>query len=260
VCRPPIQEIAVGLPVTAHGVRLLRELPTCERLWNERALRIIAMEELTLNYWRKAFSNLSVAFNAAKIELCQLDGAIGDGDHGASMARGFEETERELSSLGELPDVATLFRTAGNAFLSKVGGVTGVIFGTFFLEAGKKAEGLTQLDAPALSVMFDSALAGVKKKGKVSEGDKSMVDALAPAVAALKQMSEKAADCRAVLSTLAEAARRGSEATKAMAAKVGRARYQKQKGVGHVDPGSASIAIFFRTLLENSEATRTAKS
>jgi phosphoenolpyruvate---glycerone phosphotransferase subunit DhaL len=208
------------------------------------------MDKLKLDYWRRAFANLTVAFNVAKVRLCQLDGAIGDGDHGASMARGFEEMEKELSSLGEPPDVATLFRTAGNAFLNKVGGVSGVIFGTFFLEAGKKAEGLKEIDASTFAAMLGSALEGVEKKGKVNEGDKSMVDALAPAVAAIQQMTGKDADCRDVLSAVAEAARRGSEATKEMAAKVGRARYQKTKGVGYVDAGSASLAIFFRTLEE----------
>jgi phosphoenolpyruvate---glycerone phosphotransferase subunit DhaL len=208
------------------------------------------MEKLNLDYWRRAFASLTSAFNAAKVRLCQLDGAIGDGDHGASMARGFEETAKELASLGEPPDVATLFRTAGNAFLNKVGGVSGVIFGTFFLEAGKKAEGLKEIDISALAAMLGSALEGVKRKGKVNAGDKSLVDALAPAVAALQQMTGKEADWRDVLSALAEAAQRGSDATKGMAAKVGRARYQKTKGVGHVDAGSASLAIFFRTLEE----------
>ena len=218
------------------------------------------MAELTLDYWQRAFSNLTLAFSAAKVELCQLDGAIGDGDHGASMARGFDETERALSFLTEVPDVATFFTTAGNAFLNKVGGVSGVVFGTVFLEAGKKAEGLTQIDAAALTVMLDSALQGVKRRGKVSEGDKSMIDALAPAVAALKQTSEKGADWQEMLSALSEAARRGSEATKEMAAKVGRGRYQKEKGVGHIDAGSASIAIFFRTLAESGRSIQTAES
>jgi phosphoenolpyruvate---glycerone phosphotransferase subunit DhaL len=208
------------------------------------------MEKLNLDYWRRVFSNLTAAFNAAKIALCQLDGAIGDGDHGASMARGFQEMENELSTVGEPPDVATLFRTAGNAFLNKVGGVSGVIFATFFLEAGKKAEGLTEIDASTLTLMLAAALEGVKKKGRVNEGDKSMIDALAPAVATLHQMTAKGADWKEVLPALAAAARQGSEATKTMPAKVGRARYQREKGVGHVDPGSASIAIFFRTLAE----------
>jgi phosphoenolpyruvate---glycerone phosphotransferase subunit DhaL len=206
------------------------------------------MESLSRDYWQKAFTNLAVAFNDEKVSLCQLDGAIGDGDHGASMARGFSEALGRFPALGDSPEIAALWKTAGNAFLSKVGGVTGVIFGTFFIEAGKKAEGLAEIDPPALAAMLENALDAIKKRGKVQEGDKSMIDALAPAVHALKQTTEKGSTLKEVVHSLAESARQGSEATRQMAAKVGRVRYQKEKGVGHVDPGSASVAIIFRTL------------
>jgi phosphoenolpyruvate---glycerone phosphotransferase subunit DhaL len=209
------------------------------------------MEKLDPAYWQKAFANLAKAFEDEKVALCQLDGAIGDGDHGASMARGFSEALSQFPALGQPPEIAALFKTTGNAFLGKVGGVTGVIFGTFFIEAGKKAEGLAEIDLPALAAMLDGALDAVKKRGKVQEGDKSMVDAVAPAAAALKQKIERGSSLREALDALAESARQGSEATRQMAAKVGRVRYQKEKGVGHVDPGSASVAIFFRTLQES---------
>ncbi len=209
------------------------------------------MKTLSRDYWQKAFTNLAAAFNDEKVHLCQLDGAIGDGDHGASMARGFSEASSQFSSLGESAEVAPLFLTTGNAFLGKVGGVTGVIFGTLFIEAGKKAEGLTEIDPSALAAMLDAALEAIKKRGKVREGDKSMVDALAPAVAALKQRTDEGADWNEVMQAMAESARQGMEATKQMAGKVGRVRYQKEKGLGHVDPGSASVAIIFRTLQES---------
>ncbi len=211
------------------------------------------MKTLTRDYWQRAFANLAAAFDAEKVHLCQLDGAIGDGDHGASMARGFSEALTQFPSLGESPDIAMLFTTTGNAFLGKVGGVTGVIFGTLFIEAGKKAVGLTEIDAPALAAMLDCGLEGIKKRGKVREGDKSMVDALAPAVAALKQCAETGADWNELMPVLSESARQGMEATRQMAGKVGRVRYQKEKGLGHVDPGSASVAIIFKTLQESLE-------
>jgi dihydroxyacetone kinase-like protein len=209
------------------------------------------MKTLTRDYWQKAFTHLAAAFNDEKVHLCRLDGAIGDGDHGASMARGFSEALHQFHSLGESADIALLFATTGNAFLGKVGGVTGVIFGTLFIEAGKKAVGLAEIDPPALAAMLDGALEGIKKRGKVREGDKSMVDALAPAVAALKHSLEERADWNEVMKAMSESARQGMEATKQMAAKVGRVRYQKEKGLGHVDPGSASVAIIFRTLQES---------
>jgi phosphoenolpyruvate---glycerone phosphotransferase subunit DhaL len=206
------------------------------------------MEALNRDYWQKAFANLAAAFDAEKVHLCELDGAIGDGDHGASMARGFTEAAGHWSSLSEPPTAAMLFETTGNAFLHKVGGVTGVIFGTFLLEAGKKAEGLTEIDASALAAMLDQAVECIEKRGKVREGDKSMIDALAPAVAALQHATGRGMDIREVMKFVSEAARQGMEATRQMPAKVGRARYQKEKGIGHVDPGAASVAIFFRTL------------
>ncbi|MBN2578800.1 MAG: dihydroxyacetone kinase subunit L [Pirellulales bacterium] len=209
------------------------------------------MQSLNRDYWQKTFANLATAFENEKVALCQMDGVIGDGDHGASMARGFAEALAQFPALGDSPEIAAMFSTTGNAFLGKVGGVTGVIFGTFFIEAGKKAEGLPETDPGALTAMLDAALQAIKKRGKVQEGDKSMIDALAPAVDALKERIENGSDWKEILEALAESARQGSEATRPMAAKVGRVRYQKEKGVGHVDPGSVSVAIFFRTLKES---------
>jgi phosphoenolpyruvate---glycerone phosphotransferase subunit DhaL len=209
---------------------------------------------LNKEFWQKAFVNLAAVFEAEKLHLCQLDGAIGDGDHGASMARGFAEAAAQLSSSSEPPNIARMFQTVGNAFLNKVGGVTGVIFGTFFIEAGKKAEGLDEIDAASLAAMLDHALESVKKRGKAKEGDKSMIDALAPAVAAAKQLAEKGTDMETLLESAAESARQGMEATKEMPGKVGRVRYQKEKGVGHIDAGAVSIAVFFRTLKERANA------
>jgi phosphoenolpyruvate---glycerone phosphotransferase subunit DhaL len=206
---------------------------------------------LNKEFWQKAFVNLAAVFEAEKLYLCQLDGAIGDGDHGASMARGFAEAATQLSASSETPSIAMMFQTVGNAFLNKVGGVTGVIFGMFFIEAGKKAEGLREIDAADLAAMLDHALESVKKRGKAKEGDKSMIDALAPAIAATKQLAEKETNMETLLESAAEAARQGMEATRQMPGKVGRVRYQKEKGVGHIDAGAASIAIFFRTLKES---------
>jgi phosphoenolpyruvate---glycerone phosphotransferase subunit DhaL len=208
------------------------------------------METLDRDYWRRAFTRLAAAFHEEKPRLCQLDGAIGDGDHGASMARGFSEAASQLAALPEPASIAVMFQTVGNAFLNKVGGVSGVIFGTFFIEAGKKAEGLQEIDAAAFAAMLDQALEGVKKRGKAQEGDKSMVDSLAPAVAAAKEMAEKKTAMKNVLDSAYQAARQGMEATKEMSGKIGRARYQKEKGVGHIDAGSASVALLFKSLKE----------
>lgn len=205
------------------------------------------MDRLGLSYWQKAFSNLASAFENEKLRLCQLDGAIGDGDHGTSMALGFSKASESLA--GQAPrDVADLFKATGNAFISSVGGVTGIVFGTMFLAAGKEVQGQPEIGTEGLAGMFAGALEATKNRGKVQEGSKSMVDALSPAVTALREAADKGLDVEEALARASESAHGGMEATRQMEARVGRARYQKGKGKGHIDAGAASVALVFKTL------------
>ena len=207
------------------------------------------MEKLNLDYWVTALSRLSEVFGNEEAALCRLDGAIGDGDHGTAMALGFSEAAKHLAT--EPPsDIGALARMTGNAFVNVVGGVSGIIFGTMFIEAAKTVAGKEEIDTGELASMFQSALAGVKLRGKVKEGDKSMVDALRPAVNALKEAAARDLAPKEALHLAAEAAENGAEATRHMQAIVGRARYQKDKGAGHVDAGATSVALMFRTLAE----------
>lgn len=210
------------------------------------------MEELDRDYWVTALSRLSDVFENEEAALCRLDGAIGDGDHGTAMALGFSEAAKRLAAEPS-SDVGALVRMTGNAFVSVVGGVTGIIFGTMFIEAAKTVAGKEEIDTGELASMFQSALAGVKLRGKVKEGDKSMVDALQPAVNALKEAAAKDFTPKEALHLAAEAAEKGAEATCEMAAKVGRARYQKNEGAGYVDAGATSVALMFRTLAETTD-------
>jgi dihydroxyacetone kinase-like protein len=136
-----------------------------------------------------------------------------------------------------------------------VAGVTGIVFGSLFDAAGRSAAGLPGLDAGALHRMFAAGMAAAKKRGKTAEGDKSMIDALSPAVEALRSAAEKGDAAEAALALAALAAKAGMEATIPMEAKVGRARYQSGKGRGHVDAGAASICLFFQTLAAVREPT-----
>jgi len=207
------------------------------------------MEKLNLEYWRQSVVKLSTAFENEEDRLCSLDGAIGDGDHGTSMALGFREAVKQLST-GDASDIGRLLKITGNAFVGSVGGVTGIVFGTLFIGAGKKVEGRTELDSNDLAGMFASALETIKVRGKVQEQDKSMVDALSPAVEALKKAAENALGPDRALILAHEAAEEGMEATRGFAGKVGRARYQKEKGIGHIDAGAASTALIFGVLAE----------
>jgi dihydroxyacetone kinase-like protein len=202
---------------------------------------------LGLEFWMRALDQLVAAFEEAEVRLCAYDGAIGDGDHGTSMLGGFLEAQKSLR--GTPPaDCGDVFRRTGRAFLDTVGGVTGVVFGSVFEAAGENAAGLNGLDAGALCRAFTAGLAAAKKRGRAAEGDKSMVDALAPAAEALRSAAENGESAGTALAHAALAAEEGTKATIQMEAKVGRARYQPGKGAGHVDAGASSVCLIFQTL------------
>lgn len=212
------------------------------------------MQTLDIEYWKQAILDAAEAIEAKKDDLCKLDGALGDGDHGSSMALGFREAAGDLQ---EISDVGQTLEAVGRAFISKVGGVTGIIFGTVFAAAGKEAKSETAVGTSDLAGMFRAALDTVKARGKVTEGDKSMVDALSPAVSALEDAAAKGLSPVEALEAAANSAKEGMEATRQMVAKVGRARYQGENAVGHIDAGAASTALIFETL--STAANRSAR-
>ena len=205
------------------------------------------MKTLDLEFWKRALAVLLDAFAANEGRLCAYDGAIGDGDHGSSMVRGFAEA-RKSADQDPPADVGELFGRIGEAFLGGVGGVTGVVFGTLFLSAGRNAAGKRDVDTQGLHAMLAAGLAAVVERGSVREGDKSMLDALSPAVTALARAARENREPVEALGLAGRAAAEGLEATRSMVAKVGRARYQGDKAVGHLDAGAASVALIFETL------------
>jgi phosphoenolpyruvate---glycerone phosphotransferase subunit DhaL len=208
---------------------------------------------LSLEFWTRALDGLVAAFTDAEIRLCGCDGAIGDGDHGTSVLRGFREAQKRLA--GAPPaDCGDLFFRTGQAFIENVGGVTGIVFGSMFAAGGQAATGLSSLDACDLHRMFAAGLAAAMKRGKAAPGDKSMVDSLVPAVEALRAAAERDEQAEAALAQAARAAETGMDATIPMEAKVGRARYQPGKGAGHVDAGAASVCLLFQALAQAAAA------
>ena len=210
------------------------------------------MSGLDTAFWLGAVDALAAAFAAEEAVLCGYDGAIGDGDHGSSMVRGFQEAQGTLRARPASSPAEVLIRL-GEAFMDNVGGVTGMVFGTLFVAAGRQAEGrqaagVSQVDAAALHAMFAAGLAAVKKVGKATEGDKSMLDALSPAVHALDAAAQAGQAPAQALREAARAAEAGRDATRDMEARVGRARYQAGKGAGHVDAGAASVCLLFQSL------------
>jgi len=200
-----------------------------------------------MQYWRRALLDLALAVEREKERLCELDGAIGDGDHGTSMARGFGLVGARLAS-EDFGDIGALLRMTGTTLVSSVGGVTGIVFGTFFISAAKAAEGRTETRTAELAEMFAAGLEAVQLRGRAKPGDKTMVDALAPAAGALREADEKGLGVQAALDLARRSAREGMERTRGMKARVGRARYQGEKAVGHIDAGAASVVVILESL------------
>src|SRR4029077_19637761 len=179
--------------------------------------------------------------------LTQLDAAIGDADHGINLDRGFTAVVSVLESAAPATPGAVLTLT-GSTLISKVGGASGPLYGTAFRRAGKALGDAADVDLPGLAAALDAALAGGQQLGAAPRGDKTMVDALAPATGAFsKAIAEGASDADA-LAALAEAARGGAAPPTSMQPRKGRASYLGPRSVGHEDPGAASTALILGAL------------
>jgi phosphoenolpyruvate---glycerone phosphotransferase subunit DhaL len=189
--------------------------------------------------WIREFARL-VAAN--KDLLTQLDSAIGDADHGVNMDRGMTAVVAVLD--GELPaSVTALLNKVGMTLVSTVGGASGPLYGTFFLRMATTAADRESLDGPAFAATLRAGLDGVVQRGKAQAGDKTMLDALAPAVDALDDALAGGARLAAALRAATAAAEAGRDATTAMLARKGRASYLGPRSIGHQDPGATSAAL-----------------
>lgn len=179
-----------------------------------------------------------------RIALMELDRAIGDGDHGDNLDRGFTAVTAKLADT--TPDTpAAALKLIATTLMSTVGGAAGPLYGTAFLR-GATAAGEGPLDAAGVASLLSAAVEGVQARGKASTGDKTMVDALAPAAAAARSAAEVGGTARAALEAAAEAAEEGARATEPMVARKGRASYLGERSAGHRDPGAQSSALIVR--------------
>jgi phosphoenolpyruvate---glycerone phosphotransferase subunit DhaL len=189
--------------------------------------------------WIRAFA---AVVGEQKDELTRLDKAIGDADHGINMDRGMRAVIEKLD--GDEPgDVGGIMKAVAMSLISKVGGASGPLYGTFFLQFGTKAGDATELSPEAWADCFDAAVAGVKARGKAEPGDKTMLDALLPAGEALRAALGEGAGLGAALARAAGAADEGMTATIPLVARKGRASYLGERSAGHQDPGATSSAL-----------------
>lgn len=185
---------------------------------------------------------------ANKPYLTEIDSAIGDGDHGIGMAGGMQKAKKKLLKMQGEENVYKIFETAGQAMLMSMGGASGVIFGSLYLAGAKDMEAKSALQAADLAEMEKKSLAAIQERGKAQVGDKTMVDALAPAVEAMEANKDKG--LAAMLAAAEEAARTGMEDTKNYIAKFGRAKSLLERAIGHQDAGATSVYLIFQGMKE----------
>jgi phosphoenolpyruvate---glycerone phosphotransferase subunit DhaL len=179
--------------------------------------------------------------------LTQLDAAIGDADHGINMDRGFKKVVSQLPSLAQ-KDIGEIFKGAGMALISSVGGASGPLYGTFFLRAGGVINGKEELGLADLAAVWKAGLSGVVERGRAQPGDKTMVDALTPGVEALGKSAQNNGDLSGALKLALEAVEQGMKNTIPLLAKKGRASYLGERSIGHQDPGATSSFLMLKAL------------
>ena len=176
--------------------------------------------------------------------LVDLDRAIGDGDHGENMDRGFKAAVEALGQ-GQPGSVAEVLKTVAKTLMSTVGGAAGPLYGTAFLRASKAA-GDGNLDGAGVAAVIAGALDGIQARGKATTGEKTMVDAWTPALEAARAAAESGSDPAAVFEAAAAAAEAGAAATEPLRATKGRASYLGERSIGHLDPGAVSTSLILR--------------
>jgi dihydroxyacetone kinase phosphoprotein-dependent L subunit len=184
--------------------------------------------------------------------LTEIDSKIGDGDHGIGMSGGLSKAKEKLLGLENPADINILFKTTGMAMLNSMGGASGVIFGTLFLGGVKGLESKPQLDCAVFTQLMRGALNAIKERGKAQVGDKTMVDALEPAVLAMESADQ--ADLAALLALARDAAKKGMEETKNYVAKFGRAKSLMERSIGYQDAGATSVYLIFSAMTDYVEA------
>jgi phosphoenolpyruvate---glycerone phosphotransferase subunit DhaL len=189
--------------------------------------------------WITAYA-AAIAENRA--ELVKLDTAIGDGDHGTNMDRGMRKAvEKVDGTAGD--DIGALLKAVGMALVSSVGGAAGPLYGTLFLQMGTASTGREELDLDGWTAALEAGVKGVRARGKAEPGDKTMIDALVPALEALRAAVDDGSGPADALRRSADAAEEGMRATIPLEARRGRASYLGPRSVGHQDPGATSAQL-----------------
>jgi phosphoenolpyruvate---glycerone phosphotransferase subunit DhaL len=191
-----------------------------------------------------------------KAHLTDLDSPIGDADHGINMSRGFKKVVEKLPSVADT-DIGNILKTSGMALISSVGGASGPLYGTFFMRAGGALQSKEVLDSEDLLQLITAGVEGLVQRGRAQAGEKTMLDALIPALDAMRERTEAGDNVQAVLEAGVAAAEQGVKDTVPMIAKKGRASYLGERSIGHQDPGATSSYYLLATLRDVVKADQT---
>jgi dihydroxyacetone kinase-like protein len=195
--------------------------------------------DMDVHRFRRAVLGMAETITAKKEYLTELDSAIGDADHGINMDRGFSKVAAKVRD-AEYADLGALSKDVAMGLMQSVGGASGPLYGTLFMRMSMKLNGNSKMDLALFSEALDAGLQGIQDLGKAQPGEKTMVDALLPAVEALHRALEKGEDLLQGLEKATEAARKGMEETIPLVARKGRASYLGERSAGHQDPGATS--------------------
>ena len=195
----------------------------------------------------KALDSMCDTIENEKEYLSELDGAIGDGDHGVNMAKCFREVKKKLAA-SSADDIGTLFREVGMVVMNSVGGAMGALYGTFFLKLSQENAGKSEIGLGDMVAMFQTGERGILDIGKANPGDKTLIDTLSPAVRAIEAAEKEGKTLAVALSAFEQAAKQGMESTRDMLAKMGRASRLGERTIGHQDAGATSCYFILRSL------------
>lgn len=203
------------------------------------------MEKITSSQIMHTLESICDTMEREKDYLSELDGAIGDGDHGVNMAKCFKEVRNKLpASHGK--DIGTILKNTGTVVLNSVGGAMGALYGTLFLRLAQEAAGKMEIGLADITNMFKVAERGILELGKAKVGDKTLVDTLNPAIRALEKAEEEEKPLSEALSDFEKAAKKGMEFTRDLIARVGRSSRLGERTIGHQDAGATSCYFIIR--------------
>jgi dihydroxyacetone kinase-like protein len=208
--------------------------------------------KITRNQIVQWLENTAAVLSENKEYLTQLDAAIGVADHGINMDRGFKKVMEKLPSVAD-KDIGNILKTTGMTLMSSVGGAAGPLYGTFYLRSGMAMASKEELDNSDLVKMLQAGVDGVVQRGRPNLGDKTMYDAWAPAMEALKTAVANGDSLLTALQVAVAASEQGMKDTIPLQAKKGRASYLGERSIGHQDPGATSSYLILNALLETLE-------